>query len=64
MTVRRLFQVAGWLCVATIVVLSLVAPSLGRVTFAPRHLEYTAIFAAAASRSASVIRGGPHITWS
>jgi hypothetical protein len=44
MTVRRLFQDAGRLCVATIVVLALVAPSLGRVTFVLHHL--TAIFAA------------------
>ncbi|MEA2870885.1 MAG: hypothetical protein QOH67_861, partial [Hyphomicrobiales bacterium] len=28
MTARRLFQAAGWLLVAAIVVLSLVAPSL------------------------------------
>lgn len=44
---RRLFQAIGWLCVAAIVVLSLVAPSLRPVTFVPHHLEHAAIFAAA-----------------
>jgi hypothetical protein len=47
MTARRLFQAAGWLCVAAIVVLSLVAPSLRPVTVVPHPLEHAAIFAAA-----------------
>ena len=45
MTVRRLFQALGWLCVLAIVVLSLVAPSLRPVTFLPHSLEHAAIFA-------------------
>lgn len=44
MTARRLFQLIGWLCVAAIVVLSLVAPSLRPVTFVPHNLEHAAIF--------------------
>jgi len=47
MTARRLFQAAGWLLVATIVVLSLVAPSLRPVTFVPHNLEHAAVFAIA-----------------
>ena len=45
MTLRRLFQAIGWLCVLAIVVLSLVAPSLRPVTFVPHNLEHIAIFA-------------------
>ena len=44
MTARRLFQATGWLCVAAIVALSLVAPSLRPVTFLPHNLEHLAIF--------------------
>jgi VanZ family protein len=47
MTVRRLFQAAGWLLVVAIVVLSLVAPSLRPVTFLPHNLEHAAVFALA-----------------
>jgi VanZ family protein len=47
MTARRVFQAAGWLLVAAIVVLSLVAPSLRPVTFLPHHLEHAAAFAIA-----------------
>lgn len=46
MTMRRLFQAIGWLCVVAIAVLSLVAPSLRPVTFVPHNLEHAAIFAA------------------
>ena len=45
MTLRRLFQAIGWLCVLAIIVLSLVAPSLRPVTFLPHNLEHIAIFA-------------------
>ena len=47
MTARRVFQAAGWLLVAAIVVLSLVAPSLRPVTFVPHNLEHAAVFAIA-----------------
>jgi VanZ family protein len=45
MTIRRLFQIAGWLCVALIGALSIVAPSLRPVTILPHDLEHAAIFA-------------------
>ncbi len=45
MTTRRLFQIAGWLCVALIAALSLVAPSMRPVTILPHDLEHAAIFA-------------------
>lgn len=45
MTTRRLFQVAGWLCIVAIAALSLVKPSLRPVTFLPHDLEHAAIFA-------------------
>jgi VanZ family protein len=41
---RRLFQIVGWLCVAAIVLLSLVSPSLRPVTALPHDLEHLAIF--------------------
>jgi len=47
MTTRTLFQAAGWLLVAAIVLLSLVAPSLRPVTFLPHDLEHAAVFALA-----------------
>jgi len=40
-----MFQIAGWLCVALIGALSLVAPSLRPVTMLPHDLEHAAIFA-------------------
>ncbi len=43
----RMFQVAAWLTVAAIGVLSLVAPSLRPVTVMPHTLEHAAIFALA-----------------
>ena len=43
----RLFQVCGWLCLAAIGMLSLVAPSLRPVTFLPHDAEHVAIFALA-----------------
>jgi VanZ family protein len=43
----RLFQVAAWLCLAAIGVLSLVAPSLRPVTFLPHDFEHVAIFSLA-----------------
>jgi VanZ family protein len=45
MTARRLFRVIAWACVAAIVVLSLVSPSLRPVTKLPHNLEHLAIFA-------------------
>jgi VanZ family protein len=45
MRLRRLFQIGGWTCVAAIIVLSLVAPSLRPVTVLPHNLEHAAIFA-------------------
>src|SRR5436190_7837903 len=45
MTIRRLFQLAGWACVIAIAALSLVAPSLRPVTMLPHDLEHAAIFA-------------------
>jgi VanZ family protein len=44
MTTRRLFQVIAWACVAGIVFLSLVSPSLRPVTKLPHNLEHLAIF--------------------
>ena len=44
MSARRLFQIIGWFCVAAIVVLSLVAPSLRPVTMLPHNLEHAAVF--------------------
>jgi VanZ family protein len=44
MTARRVFQVIGWLCLAAIVVLSLVSPSLRPVTRLPHNIEHAAIF--------------------
>ena len=48
MTARRLLQLFAWACIATIAVLSLVAPSLRPVTVLPHDLEHAAIFALAA----------------
>src|SRR3954447_12177971 len=45
MTARRVFRVIAWLCVAAIVALSLVGPSLRPVTKLPHNLEHLAIFA-------------------
>jgi len=47
MTLRTLFQIAAWFFIASIIALSLVAPSLRPVTFLPHNLEHAAIFAAA-----------------
>ena len=47
MTARRLLQLFAWACIATIAVLSLVAPSLRPVTVLPHDLEHAAIFALA-----------------
>lgn len=44
MSARRLFQIIGWLCVAAIVVFSLVSPSLRPVTKLPHNLEHAAVF--------------------
>jgi VanZ family protein len=45
MTSQRLFRLIGWACVAAVVVLSLVSPSLRPVTRLPHNLEHLAIFA-------------------
>jgi hypothetical protein len=45
MIILRLFQLAGWACIAAIAALSLVAPSLRPVTVLPHDLEHAAIFA-------------------
>jgi VanZ family protein len=45
MTSQRLFRIVAWVCVAAIVVLSLVSPSLRPVTRLPHNLEHLAIFA-------------------
>ena len=45
MTARRVFRVIAWVCVAAIVVLSLVSPALRPVTKLPHNLEHLAIFA-------------------
>ena len=45
MTSRRLFRLIAWACVAAIVILSLVSPSLRPVTRLPHNLEHLAIFA-------------------
>jgi len=45
--VTRLFQAGGWLCLAAIGALSLVAPSMRPVTFLPHSFEHVAIFALA-----------------
>jgi VanZ family protein len=45
MTSRRLFRLIAWACVAAIVTLSLVSPSLRPVTRLPHNLEHLAIFA-------------------
>lgn len=45
MTARRLFRLIAWVCVAAIVILSLVGPSLRPVTKLPHNLEHLAIFA-------------------
>ena len=47
MTARRLFRLIGWICLAAIVILSLVSPSLRPVTRLPHNLEHLAIFAIA-----------------
>jgi VanZ family protein len=47
MTRRTLFQIAAWLCIVAIGVLSLVAPPLRPVTVLPHALEHAGIFAAA-----------------
>ena len=43
----RLFQAAGWLCLAAIGALSLVTPSMRPVTFLPHSFEHVATFLAA-----------------
>jgi VanZ family protein len=58
---RRLFQIAAWLFVAAIIVLSLVKPSMRPVTILPHGLEHAAIFllaglAVGVGYSASLIR--------
>ena len=45
MTARRVFRVIAWVCVAAIIVLSLVSPALRPVTKLPHNLEHLAIFA-------------------
>jgi VanZ family protein len=40
----RVFQLGAWFCLATIGLLSLVAPSLRPVTFLPHNAEHVAIF--------------------
>jgi VanZ family protein len=45
MTAQRLFRLIAWACVAAIVILSLVSPSLRPVTRLPHDLEHLAIFA-------------------
>ena len=47
MTARRLIQLLAWLCLAAIVILSLVKPSLRPVTILPHDVEHAAIFALA-----------------
>jgi VanZ family protein len=47
MTLRTLFQIAAWLCIVAIGVLSLVAPPLRPVTVVPHALEHAGIFVAA-----------------
>jgi VanZ family protein len=47
MTLRILFQIAAWLCIVAIGVLSLVASPLRPVTVVPHALEHAAIFVAA-----------------
>ena len=47
MTPRRLLQLFAWACIATIAVLSLVAPAWRPVTVLPHSLEHAAIFALA-----------------
>jgi len=44
LTARRLSQAIGWLCVAAIVVLSLVSPAWRPVTVLPHDVEHLAIF--------------------
>jgi len=44
---RRMSQLAGWLLLTAIVVLSMVAPSWRPVTILPHNLEHAAIFALA-----------------
>lgn len=43
----RLFRAGGWVCLAAIGALSLVAPSMRPVTFLPHSFEHVAIFALA-----------------
>src|ERR1044072_5948236 len=45
MTARGVFRMIAWVCLAAIVVLSLVSPSLRPVTILPHNLEHLAIFA-------------------
>jgi len=45
MTARGVFRVIAWSCIAGIVILSLVSPSLRPVTILPHNLEHLAIFA-------------------
>jgi len=47
MTARRSVKLLAWLCLAAIVVLSLVTPSLRPVTALPHNLEHAGIFLAA-----------------
>jgi len=44
MTWQRAFQVTAWICVAAIVALSLVSPTLRPVTILPHNVEHLAIF--------------------
>jgi VanZ family protein len=44
MTARRFIQFFAWLCLAAIVILSVVTPSLRPVTILPHDLEHAAIF--------------------
>src|SRR3954447_1428971 len=44
MSARRVFQIVGWLCVAAIVMLSVVAPTFRPVTMLPHNIEHAAIF--------------------
>ena len=47
MPARRFVKLLAWLCLAAIVVLSLVKPSLRPVTALPHNLEHAGIFALA-----------------
>jgi VanZ family protein len=47
MTLRLLFRILAWLCLATILALSVVEPSTRPVTVLPHNLEHVAIFSLA-----------------